>query len=178
MGHGFHPVVSTMMPVTHMAIREYLTAWMHLKNTILGGNAGLQLSINTTDETRREQMFSANAMTLRQIAYHTNHLTVRGRKITLNFALTDAPIDAKRLGGLFDPDKFLCKLTPMHLTTTAVDNRLLTGGEGKGYTEYCSYRRVEEDLKREGFDVIVFIPSRKEDESRITCGNAILADGV
>jgi 23S rRNA (adenine2503-C2)-methyltransferase len=34
---------------------------------------------------------------------------------------------------------------------------------------------VEEALKNEGFDVIVFIPSKEEDESRITCGNAILA---
>ena len=177
MGHGFHPVVSTMMPVTHMAIKEYVTAWMHLKNTVLGGNAGLQISINTTDESRREQMFSGNAMTIRQIAYHLNHLKVRGRKITLNFALTDAPISALRLAGLFDPSKFLCKLTPMHLTTAAVDNSLLTDGEGKGYTEYYPYQRVEEELKREGFDVIVFIPSREEDESRITCGNAILADG-
>ena len=30
-------------------------------------------------------------------------------------------------------------------------------------------------IANRGFDVIVFIPSKEEDESRITCGNAILA---
>lgn len=176
-GWIFHPVVSTMMPATHMALREYLFAWMHLKNTIVDGDAGLQISINTTDETRREQMFAGNAMTLRQIAYHLNHLTVKGRKITLNFALTSSPIDAKRLGQLFDTEKFLCKLTPMHLTNAACENSLFTVGKGHGYGEYYPYRRVEEELKQEGFDVIVFVPSREEDDSRITCGNSILSDG-
>ena len=33
-------------------------------------------------------------------------------------------------------------------------------------------------LEAVGFDVIVFVPSKEEDESRITCGNAILADEI
>jgi 23S rRNA (adenine2503-C2)-methyltransferase len=45
-----------------------------------------------------------------------------------------------------------------------------------GYDFYYPYKKAEEDLKAAGFDVIVFIPSKEEDESRITCGNAILAD--
>ena len=37
------------------------------------------------------------------------------------------------------------------------------------------YKDVEERLKGVGFDVIVFIPSKDEDNSLITCGNAILS---
>ena len=37
-------------------------------------------------------------------------------------------------------------------------------------------KEVEEDLKNNGFDVIVFVPSIEEDNSKITCGNAILAE--
>jgi 23S rRNA (adenine2503-C2)-methyltransferase len=33
-------------------------------------------------------------------------------------------------------------------------------------------------LKQAGYDVIVFIPSKEEDESRITCGNAILSSKI
>ena len=33
----------------------------------------------------------------------------------------------------------------------------------------------EQPLLDEGWDVIVFIPSKEEDEDRITCGNALLA---
>ena len=36
-------------------------------------------------------------------------------------------------------------------------------------------RKVEEDLKANGFDVIVFVPSYDEDNGLITCGNAILS---
>lgn len=177
-GWGFHPVISTMMPSIHMALKEYITAWMHLKNNILRGNAGLQISVNTTDETLREKMFGANAMNLRQVSYYLNHLNVVGRKITLNFALTDAPIDANKLAKLFNPEKFLCKITPMHLTTTAIEHGHRTGDEksGYGYLKYYPYELAEEALKKAGFDVIIFVPSKEEDESRITCGNAILSD--
>lgn len=44
-----------------------------------------------------------------------------------------------------------------------------------GYEHYYPYRDVEKNLRESGYDVIVFIPSKEEDESRITCGNAILS---
>lgn len=37
------------------------------------------------------------------------------------------------------------------------------------------YRDIEEELKKVGFDVLVFIASEYEDLGRITCGNAILS---
>lgn len=41
---------------------------------------------------------------------------------------------------------------------------------------FGSHEQVaEEKLKAAGFDVLVFIASREEDEGRITCGNAILS---
>ena len=39
-------------------------------------------------------------------------------------------------------------------------------------------KAVEEDLKDNGFDVIVFVPSYDEDNGLITCGNAILSGKV
>ena len=44
-----------------------------------------------------------------------------------------------------------------------------------GYFNYEPYRKVEDELKAVGFDVLVFIPSIEEDTSRITYGNARLS---
>jgi len=179
-GWGFHPVVSTMMPRKNKNLGLFLSHWMELKNNLLEGNAGLQISINTTDEDARQSAFNGNACTMLDIAKIVGNYQPKGRKITLNFALTDAPIDAHWLYQLFDPDRFLCKITPMHKTRACMDSGMLTGDEasGNGYDDYYPYQKVEAELKAEGFDVIVFVPSKEEDESRITCGNAVLSDGA
>lgn len=174
--HKIHPVVSTMMPKKNIKLMDFLEEWLDIKDE-LGGEAGLQISINTTSDAERK-ITMPEAMSLREIsdmffdilAYREIPL---GRKITLNFALTGAPIDAGRLRDLFSPRYFLCKITPMHLTGAAKSNGLATTD---GYEKYYPYREAEENLKRAGFDVIVFVPSTEEDESRITCGNAILSD--
>ena len=36
-------------------------------------------------------------------------------------------------------------------------------------------KKFEKTLIAEGWDVIVFVPSKEEDTDRITCGNALLA---
>ena len=175
---GFHPVVSTMMPKKNRNLFRFLDNWISLKNN-LNGEAGLQLSINTTDfEVRNKTM--PHAMGLNNISNIFHDLLayreeLKGRKITLNFALTEAKIDAKYLRKLFNPKYFICKITPMHKTKACIDKGILTDG---GYDFYYPYEKVEKELKAEGFDVIVFIPSKEEDESRITCGNAILSDKV
>ena len=83
-----------------------------------------------------------------------------------------ATIDADRLADLFNPAHYICKLTPMHATKACQSRGIHTPD---GYSEYHAYRDVEDRLKAVGYDVIVFVPSVEEDESRITCGNAILA---
>jgi 23S rRNA (adenine2503-C2)-methyltransferase len=78
----------------------------------------------------------------------------------------------KLLRQYFDPDDYLIKLTPMHLTKSCEANNILTKD---GYDFYYPYKEVEERLKSVGYDVIVFVPSYEEDFGRITCGNAILS---
>lgn len=174
-GWGFHPVVSTMMPKQNERLRSFLYSWLAFKNFTVDGAAGLQISINTTDEVLRKQTMPASLSLIAISAMLSSCLEMNGldgRKIALNFALTDAPIDAAFLRLLFDPKYFMCKITPMHNTTTAAANNLTTLD---GYSAYYPYRRAEQALKEQGFDVLVFIPSKEEDESMITCGNAILA---
>jgi len=71
--------------------------------------------------------------------------------------------------------RLLVKITPLHVTNSCVENDIKTTG---GYDYFTPYKPSEEALKEAGFDVLVFIPSRDEDEGLITCGNAILSGSV
>ncbi|MCP4638878.1 MAG: Fe-S-oxidoreductase [bacterium] len=167
-----HPVVSTMMPRHNKWLKTFVHTWMRLKNRVYRGNAGLQLSINSTDEIERNRMFHGNACTLPEIAEIMRGIVPVGRKITLNFAVADYAVNTSELSRLFPPEWYVCKLTPMHRTTTALDHGIETSGD---YTAPEPYRELEDKLKHAGYDVLVFIASRDEDAGRITCGNAILS---
>jgi 23S rRNA (adenine2503-C2)-methyltransferase len=172
-----HPVISTMMPKHNKWLRTFIHTWMRIKNRIYKGNAGLQLSINSTNETERVEMFSGNALRLAEIAKIMERITPIGRKITLNFAVADYEIDPQILLDFFSPDHYLIKLTPMHKTNAAIGNKIKTNIKDD-YTSYHPYDNHEKYLKNAGYDVIVFLASEYEDLGRITCGNAILSGSM
>lgn len=172
-----HPVISTMLPKANKRLTEFLNEWCDIKNYTYRGDAGLQFSINSTDDDQRTEMFSGNTLPLNDIAEIGRLLPdPKGRKYALNFALADEYIiDAEKLAELFDTNKFMCKITPLHKTTSCEVNNITTTG---GYESFTPYQKVETDLKTAGFDVIVFVPSYDEDLGLITCGNAILSGSI
>lgn len=170
-----HPVVSTMLPKANRNLKPFLMTWCNvIKNGYYSGEAGLQFSINSTSDEQREFLFSGNSLPLDEISKIGKELPMPvGRKYALNFALADdSIIDAEVLTRLFDPEKFMCKITPLHRTASCEENNIQTTG---GYDYFTPYREVEESLKKYGWDVIVFVPSYDEDDGLITCGNAILS---
>lgn len=176
-GHSvlIHPVVSTMLPANNHKLNDFLWDWaQRIKNDAYDGDAGLQFSINSTDDEQRKYLFSGSSLTLGQISDLADRLPKpKGRKYTLNFALADdSIIEGKVLASLFDPERWICKITPLHRTSAAEQNGIRTTG---GYEAFTPYKAVEDDLKAHGFDVIVFVPSYDEDDGLITCGNAILS---
>lgn len=173
-----HPVISTMLPKSNKNLMEFLNVWtIDIKNHMFRGDAGLQFSINSTSDEQREEMFNGNSLSLKEISEIGKSLIdPRGRKYTLNFALADEyEVDAEKLVKLFNPKKFIVKITPLHKTNSCDENNIKTS---LGYSEFTPYSKVEKDLKDVGFDVIVFIPSYDEDLGRITCGNAILSGSL
>lgn len=167
-----HPVISTMCPASNRRLESYLIDWCYLKNR-RAGEAGLQLSINSTDENQRDYQFSRRASSLGAIAKMSEKLPFpSGRKYTLNFAVTnDTILDAKKLDALFDKSRFIVKITPIHQTTSASENGF---DVTDSYAKYDVYKQFEQPLLDLGWDVIVFVPSEEEDSDRITCGNAII----
>jgi len=172
-----HPVISTMLPKTNKRLMEFLNEWCDIKNYTYRGDAGLQFSINSTDDDQRNEMFSGNSLPLNNIAEIGRLLPdPKGRKYALNFALADNYIvDAEKLAMLFNPNKFMVKITPLHKTQSCDDNGIITTD---GYEAFTPYQKAETDLKNAGFDVIVFVPSYDEDLGLITCGNAILSGSI
>lgn len=171
-----HPVFTTMMPKSLgiEKLSKILKRFCHIKNEEYDGEAGLQLSINSTDEKQRDELFRGRSLSLECISYICRSLPMPiGRKYTLNFPVTNKTIlDPKELSRLFDKDKFIVKITPIHETNEANANGINTPD---GYYKYDVYRQFEQPLLDEGWEVIVFIPSKEEDEDRITCGNALLS---
>lgn len=170
-----HPVVSTMMPKRNEWLKVFVHTWMRMKNRIYKGNAGLQISVNSTSLEERDDMFNGNAHHLSSIADIMRGIIPIGRKVTLNFAVADYEVDPEYLAFLFSPELFIVKLTPMHKTSTALANGVVTTGD---YTSPEPYLDLEMSFRDAGFETLVFIASNDEDMGRITCGNAILSGSL
>ena len=171
----YHPVVSTMMPKTNKDLKEFLHKWVET-GFVYGGEDGfgLQFSINTLDEDDRNAMFRNRSMSLQEISDVIRELPMpKKRKYTLNFAVTSkSNLDVELMNKYFDKEKCIVKITPIHETVEAVD---------EGYEivkDFDVYEKFEQPLVDDGWDVIVFVPSKEEDADRITCGNSLIALGA
>ena len=110
-------------------------------------------------------------MSLQEISDVIRELPMRKkRKYTLNYAVTSkSNLDVELMNKYFDKEKCIVKITPIHETVEAVD---------EGYEivkDFDVYEKFEQPLVNDGWDVIVFVPSKEEDADRITCGNSLIA---
>jgi 23S rRNA (adenine2503-C2)-methyltransferase len=173
MMYRVHPVVSTIMPRKNAWLKNFIHTWMRIKNRLYAGEAGLQISLNSTDDEQRDFLFNGNAHELLSISRIMEGIVPFGRKIALNVALSSETIvDPGVLLKYFSPERFMVKITPMHETEACAENNIHTRF---GYSTFTPYRALESALTDAGYDVIVFVPSVEEDGGLITCGNAVLS---
>lgn len=168
----YHPVVSTMMPKANKNLKKFLQEWISVGFEYGGEDGfGLQFSINTLDEEDRNVMFRNKSLSLQEISDIIKELPMpKKRKYTLNFAVTSkSNLNVELMNKYFDKEKCIVKITPIHETVEAVE---------EGYEivhNFDVYENFEKPLTDDGWDVIVFVPSKEEDEDRITCGNSLIA---
>lgn len=151
--------------------------WQEIVNRILkvkeedfDGFLHFQLSINSTDEKKRKELFGgADVATLADIIKHITDMPApRKRTITLNFIVMEGiPVDVEYLMNLgLDADYFMVKLIPLNNTNQSVDNNLQT------YANYKNYDRLVElgeKFKENGIPTCVDAIAKCE-EAGLCCG--------
>lgn len=169
-----HPVLTTSLPRKFKKLESNILRWCDIKNNLYNGQAGLQFSINSTNEDQRTEMFGDVQLHLEDLARIAEKMPMPlSRKYCLNFAYASSyEVNGDVIKNLFDPEKFMCKITPIHNNSSCRENGIETI---HGYEEYTPYKLPEEELKQAGFDVLVFVPSMDEEDGLVTCGNLALS---
>lgn len=164
---GFMPSISSVAPAGSEPFFEEL---INIKNSIYNkGNFQLQFSIHTTSETLRDRMIPVKKWNFEMIAgYGTRFYSACDRKITLNFALSEgSPLEAEVLKNYFDPEIFLIKITPVNPTVNSLFNNISNAVNGKEAAENI---RCVNDLRNEGYEVILSIGEPEENKIGSNCG--------
>lgn len=169
------PTISTMLPKSKNVVARFLQRYCRIKNEVYDGNAELQLSIWTTDESIRNDIYKNMSLSLQEISEIASSLPApKGSKYRLNFPITkDSVIDPAVIDGLFDKNKFEIKLTPIHSTFNAQDNGF---NMTSGYDTYEIFAPVEKSFLDKGWDVAVFLGKKGEDDDSLTCGHLLLSN--
>lgn len=168
-----HPVLTTSLPRKFKFLQERLLQWCEIKNKIYNGQAGLQLSVNSTSELQRSEMFGDQQMHLEDVADIMRKAPDPiSRKYCINMAFASGnECDGNKLADLFPPDRFMVKITPIHNNNACTENGVATIG---GYDSFTPYAEPERNFKAAGYDVLVFVPSLDEEQGLVTCGNLVL----
>ncbi|MEM4729699.1 MAG: radical SAM protein [Thermoplasmata archaeon] len=168
---GLMPCVSTVAPAVSDRFFERLA---ELKHRLFDGSFQLQFSVHSTDERVRDWLIPVRKWGLERIAsYGEDFHGEKGRKVTLNFALTPAlPVDAEAIASLFDPAHFVVKLTPVNPTESALGAGLVSPLAPE-HTD--GTHPLVRELRRAGFEVIVTVGELEENEIRSNCGQLAIA---
>lgn len=164
---GLMPCVSTIAPQGRERFFERL---LEIKRRCYrGGRFQMQFSVHSTDEQARREAIPARTWRLEQIAAFGDRFFEPGdRKITLNFAPShQAPLHPSRLAGLFDPARFLVKLTPVN-PTAAATRAGITGLIDPD--DEIGSRAIAARFEALGFETILSIGALRENEIGSNCG--------
>ncbi len=148
---------------------------LEIKERLYRGRFQLQFSVQSTDETKREELIPMSHWRLEQLAdFGRRFFKSDDRKVILNFALAqDVPFDPAVIERMFDPDSFAVKLTPVNPTAAAKENgfeTVLRSERDEILSDAC------QRLAQGNYDVIVSIGDEQEDWIGSNCGQALRVD--
>ncbi|MCK7514853.1 MAG: hypothetical protein MZV70_69860 [Desulfobacterales bacterium] len=161
---GLLPSVSTIAPKNTDVFFDRLK---QVKKTLYKDNFQLQFSIHTTDKKTRDWLIPVDKWSFEKISEYGEDFFDQGdRKITLNFALSsNLAVNPDVLLKHFDVDKYLIKITPVNPTVKAVLNNLEAKITNDSYA-----LQVANDLKNQGYEVIVSVGELEENNIGSNCG--------
>lgn len=163
------PSLSTVGPE---GTDNFLESLLEIKKEHFTDVFQLQFSLHSTDPGQRDRFIPLRKKSLAWLAgYGERFFDPSGRKITLNFAMTEeTALRPEILKNYFNPEIFLVKLTPMNPTYKASRNglvSLLKPGKER--------HPVIDELCNAGYDVIVSIGEWEENQIGSNCGQYLEA---
>lgn len=167
---GLIPCVSTIAPEGSEIFFERL---LDIKqNLYRNGRFQLQFSINTTDETKRDELMPMPKWNFAEMASYGARFYESGdRKITLNFAIsTDYPVEPQKVREHFEPNKFIIKLTPINPTHKVEENSLVSYIDPE---RPVSGQELVDTFKQYGYDTILSIGELEENQIGSNCGEFV-----
>lgn len=167
------PFISTMLPRNRKKVESFIKEFCRINNEVFNGQAAIQFSIHSSDDKVRNQLFNQTTMSLNEISEISKTMpTPKGIKYALDFAVgKDFTVDPVVIDKLFDKNKFLIKITPIHNTFNAVDHGFETMNN---YNDCELFRQLEKDFTELGWDVMIYQDSKEEDGDDLTCGKLVL----
>ena len=168
--HTLIPCISTIAPARSTQFFERL---IRIKNDLYpGGRFQMQFSVHSTNERQRDFLIPYPKMTLDEIAsYGKKFFNGGDRKIALNFATPRGfEIDTRKMRELFDPERFLIKITPVNPTRNQKAHGLESLVIGERPEEAVPFVA---SFEKAGFDVILSIGELGENAIGSNCGQFI-----
>lgn len=164
---GLLPSVSSIAPLSSESFFERL---LEIKSERYTGRFQLQFSVHSTDREQRDSLIPVKKWGLEKIAdYGSRFCGEHDRKVTLNFALSSGSIiEPEVITSLFDPAKFLVKITPVNPTYSSRDRKLDSAVDDDGSLIY--HQRLVDKLRSVGFDVLVSVGEPEENRIGSNCG--------
>jgi 23S rRNA (adenine2503-C2)-methyltransferase len=163
----FSPSLSTIGPV---GSGKFLEELIKIKKELYPDTFQLQFSIHSTDTNQRDALIPVHKMSFDEIAGYGKEFYVEGgKKITLNFALSEKSIvSAEKLARYFDPGIFIIKVTPLNPTFKAQEHGLKSN-----INHDDDHPGFIKDLHERGFETILSIGAWEENRIGSNCGQYI-----
>ena len=168
---GLIPCISTVAPRN---AKEFMEELVKIKHSVYSNSLfQLQFSLHTTDEKLRNNIIPYPKWSLKEIAeYGEYFIDEKDRKITLNFAANkDNPINKDVIAELFNPKKFMIKITPLNPTESVKENQFQSLIDPEDL-EHAN--QLVQSFKEIGFDIILSIGELEENLIGSNCGQHAL----
>lgn len=165
--NSFTPSLSTIAPES---CNDFFDELLKIKKNLYDTDFQLQFSIHSIDNNQRNQMMPVKKWSFEKISdYSEKFYSSNGKKITLNFILTNETIfDYDTLTKYFHPDLFILKISPLNPTYKASKSGLKSA-----ITRDSSPEDLIMELRKKSYDVILNIGEWEENKIGSNCGQFI-----
>jgi 23S rRNA (adenine2503-C2)-methyltransferase len=162
-------LVVSLSTVGPASCTPFINDLKKIKDQSFKGRFQLQFSIHSTDPEVRRRLIPVRSLALADMAVLGRQFCSPGdKRVTLNFiVMKDIPIDVRQIAGLFDPENFIIKITPLNPTYRARHHKILPGFDPE---KPETARDIVSMFENEGFQTLLSIGELEENQIGSNCG--------